>query len=219
MLIKIKKMKQKERVIKCYDTAAKAYGKEFFDELSKKTLDRMLLRRFAEENHMKGTCIDLACGPGQTTQFLFQHGLETIIGIDLSSGLIEEAKGLDKNNISFEQGDILNLRFQENEVGSALCFYGIVHFTLEELEKALREIYRVLQPKGHFLFSFHIGNEIVERDEFLGEQLEITFYFFEVEKVLEILKRVGFKQLDIVERYPYEGAEFPSRRAYILVEK
>lgn len=213
-------MVEKNRVAAWYDHTSHAYGEAFFHELEKKSLDRLLLRRFCEENMGKGTVLDLACGPGQTTQFLAQQRVDPLIGIDLSPGMIAEAKSRNHSKARFEVGDMMNLRFGPNEIAAAICFYGIVHFRLEELEQALHEIYRVLQAGGQFLFSFHVGAEQHEVDEFLGMKVEeMTFYFFETDRVLDLLKRVGFTLVEVLERRPYEGVEYPSKRAYITVEK
>jgi hypothetical protein len=53
----------------------------------------------------------------------------------------------------------------------------------------------------------------------LDEKADIDFYFFEVEKVLELLKENNFTIIDVIQRHPYEGVEYPSHRAYITVEK
>lgn len=212
-------MEQKDRVIACYNATAKEYGEQFIDELAGKSLDRLLLKRFATENQSTGLVLDLACGPGQTTQFLFEAGLTHIRGIDLSDQIIEEARRRDTQGLSFESGDMLNLDVGDGEIGAALCFYGIVHFTVEELKKALQEIHRVLRSGGQFLFSFHVGQERKDLTEFLGKEVEITFYYFEMEVVLSLLQEIGFAILEVIERHPYPDVEYPSRRAYLLVEK
>ena len=62
-------MKQKAAIIKGYNQTSAAYAEEYINELTGKSLDRLLLTRFALENKAKGKMLDIACGPGQTTQF------------------------------------------------------------------------------------------------------------------------------------------------------
>ena len=212
-------MKQRKNVIEGYDKSARDYAENFMNELDGKPLDQLLLKRFVEDNQAKGTIIDLGCGPGQTTLFMKNQGASQLLGVDLSPKMIEAAQTIHKGEMAFEVGDMLNLSFKDNSFPGAICFYGIVHFSYEELEVAFQEIYRVLKPHGQFLFSFHIGNEERKVDDLLGNQVDMTFIFFEVEKVLGLLEKTGWKQLEVIERYPYAGVEYPSRRAYILVEK
>jgi ubiquinone/menaquinone biosynthesis C-methylase UbiE len=209
---------QSENVVNCYDVVAGAYAAELFDELSKKPLDRLLLKQFAAENKDRGKMIDLGCGPGQTTRFLADNGVNNIIGTDLSAGMINKAKELSPG-LQFQTADMLDLDFPDESFASAVAFYAIVHFKMEQLAIAFGEIYRVLQPGGQFLLSFHIGDDIIHRDEFFGEQVDIDFYFFQTMAVISLLKECGFGVIDAIERYPYEGAEHPSKRAYIWVQK
>lgn len=211
-------MKQLSEVENCYNLTAENYAKSFYDELEHKLFDRMFLKRFADENRDKGKIADLGCGCGQTTKFLRDSGIRELVGIDLSSEMIKMASSLN-SDIDFEVGNILELNKNENSFGAILAFYAIVHFDYGELNKAFAEIYRVLKTSGQFLFSFHVGKEETTLNEFLEQKVNVTFYFFEVEKVLELLKNQGFKIIDATVRYPYPNVEYPSQRAYILAEK
>jgi len=200
-----------------YNATAENYAKEFMDELSHKHLDRLLLKQFTEENK-GGNCIDFGCGPGQTTKFLFDCGMKDIIGTDLSPAMIAKAEELNPQ-IRFETVDMLNLQYQDNTFSSAIAFYAIVHFTMEELKLAFTEIKRVLKNNGQFLFSFHIGTEMKHVDNFLNKNVSLDFYFFETEKVIKLLEETGFTIVDAIERFPYKDAEYPSKRAYLWVKK
>ncbi|MCE3227968.1 MAG: hypothetical protein K0S32_2519 [Bacteroidetes bacterium] len=204
------------KVIDCYNKTAKKYAEKYGNELEGKHLDKILLKAFAGNN--KGRMIDLGCGPGQTTKFLFENGAINILGTDISSAMVKVAGELNPQ-ISFSVADMLQLSFKYEEFNSAVAFYSIVHFTGEQLSKAFSEVNRILKPKGQFLFSFHIGDEIIHQEYFLDEKADIDFYFFEVEKVLELLKENNFTIIDVIQRHPYEGVEYPSHRAYITVEK
>ena len=207
-----------ENVRQCYDLTAAAYAAELFNELSKKPLDRLLLNQFAAENKDKGKMIDLGCGPGQTTRFLAECGVINIIGTDLSPQMVAKARELSPG-LEFRTADMLNIGLADESFASAVAFYAIVHFTTAQLKVAFGEICRILKPNGQFLLSFHIGDEVIHRDEFFGEEVDVDFYFFKTEDVLEQLKQTGFKIINAIERFPYEGFEFPSKRAYLLVEK
>jgi SAM-dependent methyltransferase len=207
-----------QNIINCYNSTAGEYAANLFDELSKKPLDRLLLRQFAAENKVKGKMIDLGCGPGQTTRFLAENGVENIIGTDLSPGMISKAKELNPG-LQFQTADMLKLDFPNQYFASAVAFYAIVHFNDDQLSTAFAEINRVLTGGGQFLLSFHIGDEIFHRDEFFGAPVDIDFCFFRTEKIIELLKEANFKIIEAIERYPYENVEHPSKRAYLWVEK
>jgi ubiquinone/menaquinone biosynthesis C-methylase UbiE len=209
-------MTTQQNIISAYNATAENYAKEFMDELSHKHLDRLLLKQFAEENK-SGNCIDFGCGPGQTTKFLFDCGVENIIGTDISPGMITKAKELNPQ-LNFEVADMLNLQYKSDTFSSAIAFYAIVHFSMDELKIALKEIKRVLKKDGQFLFSFHIGTEVKHVDNFLDKNVSLDFYFFETEKILTLLEETGFIIIDAIERFPYKDLEYPSKRAYIWVK-
>ncbi len=211
-------MQSQEKIIKCYNETAENYAAERIDELSKKPFDRLLLNKFATINKDKGLCADIGCGPGQTTRFLYQQGLRDIVGIDISSGMIDAARKYSPK-IKFETGDLLKLSYASNYFGSVLAFYAIVHFTYNQVKIAFSEVSRVLKKGGQFLFSFHVGKEIVHFDKAKDIHVDIDLYFFQTEEILKLLDETGFRIIDALERYPYKDAEYPTKRAYIWAEK
>jgi ubiquinone/menaquinone biosynthesis C-methylase UbiE len=211
-------MQSQKKVINCYDATADTYAVERIDELSKKHFDRFLLREFASVNKDKGLCADFGCGPGHTTKFLYDHGVKDIVGIDISSRMIDVARSYFPK-IKFQTGDLQKISYESNFFGSALSFYAIVHFNYDQIKIAFNEINRVLMKGGQFLFSFHVGTEIVHFDKVKDIDVDIDLYFFETDKILELLYQTGFAIVDAIERRPYEDVEYPTRRAYIWTEK
>ena len=125
----------------------------------------------------------------RTHDHFFQNlGVEDLVGIDLSPEMVRQASKLNAG-LNFEVGNMLELDKEENEFGAVLAFYAIVHFNYEETERAFREIFRVLKTSGQFLFSFHVGTEQTDLEEFLEKKVKITFYYFEVDRILDLLKK------------------------------
>jgi ubiquinone/menaquinone biosynthesis C-methylase UbiE len=211
-------MQEQKNIIDCYDKTARNYAEKFINELDSKHLDKILLEAFIVENIAKGQLIDLGCGPGQTTKFLFDNGFTDTIGIDISTEMVSVAKQTN-TNLNFEQADILNLKYQDNSFGSAIAFYSIVHFDYDQVRTALKEIKRVLVDNGDLLFAFHIGDTIVHLDNFLDHEVEIDFHFFDIATIKNILVETGFEIVDIISRQPYIDVEHQSERAYIWTKK
>lgn len=207
-------MNSYEKVLRCYNEVAEDYAAERWNELSKKHFDRLLLREFVSVNKEKGLCADFGCGPGQTTKFLYDNCAKELIGIDLSPAMISAARKLSPE-IEFETGDLLNIVYPSGYLGSALAFYAIVHFTNDQIRKCFGEINRVLKTGGDFLFSFHVGDEVVHFDKAHDKEVDIDLFFFKTDDIIELLYETGFSVIDAIERRPYEGVEYPSRRAYV----
>jgi len=205
------------KIERMYDTVAKEYAETFFGEHEKKPKDQKILHRFSIEIGDRRPVWDFGCGPGQTTKYLKDLGIE-ISGLDLSEKIIEQAKATHPE-IHFRKGNILELEFENESIAGVVTFYAIVHFTEEQVEIAFREVFRVLKPGGIFLFTYHIGEETIHLDEFLGKKVDIYFMFFTNDFISSCLKKSGFEKVKIIEREPYPGVEYESRRAYVFAIK
>jgi ubiquinone/menaquinone biosynthesis C-methylase UbiE len=205
------------KVENMYDTVAKEYAEIFSGEHEKKPKDQEILHRFSQEIGDRRPVWDFGCGPGQTTEYLKNLGIE-ISGLDLSEKILEQARTIHPE-IHFQKGDILELEFENDLIAGAVAFYTIVHFTEEQVEIACREVFRVLQPGGIFLFTYHIGEETIHIEEFLGKKIDIDLMFFTTDFISSCLKKSGFEKIEIIEREPYPGVEYESRRAYVFAIK
>lgn len=211
-------MQSLKKIKNCYNKTADIYAEKFINELSKKTFDRVILREFAFLLQNSKPVADFGCGPGQTTKYLNNYGVEGIVGIDISPTMVAKARNIFPD-IKFETANMLFLPYNSEYFYGAIAFYSIVNFNLKQVEKALHEINRVLKPGSNFLMSFHIGNDVWHLDNFLEKKVEIDFYFHQPETISELLKKAGFKVTDIIERLPYEGVEYQSKRAYLWSQK
>jgi SAM-dependent methyltransferase len=201
-----------------YDSVAEEYARHFCDEMEKKPFDRKMLDWLAEKVNGSGMICDLGCGPGQIAGYLHSRGVD-VCGVDLSPEMVKQARRLNPA-ITFQQGDMLALTEVPNDhYGGIAAFYSIIHIPRPSVGDALRELKRVLRPEGTLLLTFHIGQETVHRDEFLGKEVSLDFYFFETEDMKDSLKAAGFELEEVIERDPYTEVEYPSRRAYIFAKK
>lgn len=208
-----------EEVKHCYDLAAEEYSKAFLNELDSKPFDRNILDRFSEMIPGKEFIYDMGCGSGQTTKYIFNKNRHKIIGLDFSEKAISLAKKTFPE-IRFEVDDMLNSKISSSSAKGLLAFYAIVHFDYEQVKVALQEWYRILKDNGYCLFSFHIGDEEIYVENFLNVKgANACFRLLDTDKILVIVEDIGFKVVDAVIRHPYKDVEYPSKRAYIILEK
>ena len=197
-----------------YDSAAEAYAEHLASELERKPLDRHLLNRFAEETRGRGLVADLGCGPGHVATYLHERGV-TVVGIDLSPNMIACAARLNPG-LEFRVGDMRELDLPPAGLAGAVAFYSIVHFDAVELGSVMLELRRVLAPGGLALISFHIGEQVVHVEDLFGVPVHLDFLFHAPIDVIAALRSAHFAVIEHVEREPYEGAEYHSRRCYLL---
>jgi len=158
--------------------------------------------------------VDMGCGPGHVAGYLSRQSVR-MVGIDLSPEMIRVASEL-QPGIEFRAGDMRALDLPDGSLAGVIAFYAIVHFQPEELGPVFREMRRVLAPGGLALLSFHVGEEVVHLDDLFGAPVSLDFRFHVPDRVIEALESAGFTVMERIDRQPYEGAEYPSRRCYLL---
>jgi SAM-dependent methyltransferase len=205
------------KIEKTYDAVAREYAVAFADELDKKPKDQEMLRRFRQELGTRKPAWDFGCGPGHIANYLNQLGLE-IAGLDLSEKILAQARTR-YPSILFRKGNILALDVASNTLAGVVSFYAMAHFTKKQVLLAFREILRTLQPEGLFLFTFHIGDNTIHLEHFLGNKIDVDFTFFSTDFMLNGLRESGFTRIEAIEREPYPGVEYQSRRAYVFARK
>ena len=202
-----------------YDRVAEDYAGQFRDEMERKPFDRKMLDWLAEKVGGLGAVCDMGCGPGQVARYLHGRGVEAC-GVDLSPAMVEQARKLNPS-IPFRQGDMLALReVADDSFGGIAAFYSIVHIPRAKVVRALKELRRVLRPRGVLLLAFHVGQEVKHLDEWWGKEVSVDFLFFETAEVKGYLAAAGFALEEVIERDPYpETVEYQSRRAYVFARK
>jgi SAM-dependent methyltransferase len=197
-----------------YDSAAVAYAEHLSTELEGKPLDRHLLNRFAEETRGRGVVADLGCGPGHVARYLSQQGV-AIFGLDISPNMVAVAERLNPG-IEFRVEDMSHVTAADASLAGVVLFYSIVHLDVTELRPIFEEVRRVLLPGGLALVSFHVGEQVVHVDDLFGARVSLDFRFHAPDAVVATLRSAKLAVIEHVEREAYEGAEYPSRRCYLL---
>ena len=100
------------------------------------------------------TILDIATGTGDLAINLAETNATKIIGLDISSGMLDIGKEkIKKKNlvskIDMVLGDSENMPFEDNSFDAVTVAFGVRNF--ETLENGLKEIYRVLKPNGTFV--------------------------------------------------------------------
>ena len=98
--------------------------------------------------------LDIATGTGDLAIMLNKTGADSIIGLDITEGMLNVGKkkikklGLD-NKIKMVVGDSEDIPYDDNSFDAVTVSFGVRNF--ENLDKGLSEIHRVLKPNGIFV--------------------------------------------------------------------
>ena len=201
-----------------YDTVARQYADAIADELKEKPFDREFLDRFAERLAGQGHAVELGAGPAHVSAYLQERGVD-ISALDLSSAMVDEAKRLFPG-LQAVVGDMLDLPYANGSLIGVIAFYSIIHFDDTQLEKAFKEMARVLRTGGYVALAFHVGDEVVHREQWWDLPVVLDARFLPVDLVTRLLAKAGLEVLSAEEREPYAPEiEYQSRRAYIVARE
>jgi ubiquinone/menaquinone biosynthesis C-methylase UbiE len=128
---------------------------DFMSRTPQFTLLRLLVASQLKRYHPSGRLVDIGCGPGYLLGVIGRRFRRLqLMGIDISKTMVEAAhrslahKGLG-SRVAFREGDIERLPLQDDSVDFIVSTFSLHHWG-NPLE-ALREVHRVLKPKGQFL--------------------------------------------------------------------
>jgi ubiquinone/menaquinone biosynthesis C-methylase UbiE len=104
--------------------------------------------------------LEIGCGEGWASRWLAALAPEcVVVGLDVSDEMIRNAraKSASHENLLFVWGSAEQIPWQENYFTKALCVESFYY--LENPERALREIHRVLAPGGSLWIVNHLSQE------------------------------------------------------------
>lgn len=136
-----------------------------------------------EELNLRGDerILDVGCGDGALTAKMAEAVTDgTVIGIDASKGMIEAAKRHTGKNLSFQQLDVINLKFNEE---FDIVFSNAVLHWVKDHRTLLELLYRALRPSGKLRVNFagegncsalyDIVMEVMKRNDFSSAYLGV----------------------------------------------
>lgn len=158
--------------------------------------------------------LDIGCGAGRTTIGLYKLGYHLVEGLDLSEAMIVQARRISKElnyNITFRVGDAACLDYDNKTFNATLfSFNGIMQIPGRENRiKVLKEIRRILKPKGYFLFTTHDRDGSKEYESFWQEEKRKWALHLEDKSLHEFGDRV----IEMEERDTF--LHFPTREEVI----
>ena len=140
--------------------------------------------------------LDAGTGTGAVARSIAPY-VKVVHGIDQSPEMLALAKNNGENNINYQLGDIRNMPFSSSyfdRVTSRNVFHNILDSG--DRQNAVAECFRVLKPKGKFVFSEGVPpHESLKADFekiFSLKEIRITF---SIQDIVDLLSIVGFSDI------------------------
>lgn len=171
------------------------------------------------KGHPLKNVLELACGTGRVTRHLAHLLMEggQLVATDLNPDMLAHAQSIITNpKIKWAVADAQELPFEEDLFDHIVCQFGVMFFT--DKPKAFREVYRVLQPGGTFLFNvwdelvYNPRVSIIKRvmDDIFKEDAPSflkkgPYSYFDKDEIRDSLTNAGFRnvRIDAVEKQGY----------------
>ncbi len=100
------------------------------------------------------TVLEIAAGTGRVTRHIRERILPSarLIASDISDEMLDVAKRkLGHLDIEWQHIDAQQLPFGDSSIDLVICCFG--YMFVPDKSKAIAEVYRVMKPGGHFLFT------------------------------------------------------------------
>lgn len=116
--------------------------------------EKIVLKKYLKKNDV---ILDLGCGAGRSTFYLYSEGYKNITGIDIASNMINEAKKNQKllnSSIDFFVGDATKLNLKKKFDAVIFTFNGLTMIPDKKKRlEALKQIANVLKKDKYFIFT------------------------------------------------------------------
>ncbi|MHB8442873.1 MAG: class I SAM-dependent methyltransferase [Patescibacteria group bacterium] len=140
--------------------------------------------------------IDVGSGGGRDSLEL--SNTYDYVGIDISRGLIKEAKKTNPSAVFLNQS-MYNIKFPDNNFDGFLASASLLHIPKEKIGIVLKSIYRVMKTGGIGLISIKqgTGEKMIEEKMKSGYTSQRFFSFYEKQEFTDLLKQNGFEVIHI----------------------
>jgi len=158
--------------------------------------------RFLKGNEVPRGLLDLGCGPGRHSIVAKSMGFEVTACDFIGNELIDNHKFY-REDINWVQTNVTSLPFKENSFETILC-WGVLHYLDEEnLQKSIKEIFRVLKPNGIFFASMRAKEDThLSFQATQGDLTNSNHNYFSQSEVLNFFDNYGKVRQGYISRIP-----------------
>ena len=148
----------------------------------------------------KSKILDLGCGYGALIYFAKELGYTDIIGIDGSPEQIEASRSLGIDNVELGDLKVYLESIEESTLDCIITFDVLEHFSKDELQPIIDDIYRVLKQGGNWIIhTINAESPFFGRIRYGDYTHEMSFT---KNSISQILISSGFEQVNCYEDKP-----------------
>ncbi len=178
-----------------------------------------------------GELLEIAAGTGALTRELCKvmpAGVR-IVATDLNQRMLDQAMTIpDAWRVTWRRADAMSLPFHDRSFDATVCQFGVMFFP--DKVAAYREVLRVLNPGGRFLFSVwdkletsilnQMYQDILDRmfPSDAPERMRVPYSYHDTDAIERDLQDSGFSEVGIEVVPGWYGTMSARKAAYALVQ-
>lgn len=172
----------KDQLKESYERNARSRDRDYIVPWKIKELEKFL-------SYTKFQCVhsllDLGAGTGQYAKHLQNKGLQ-VTCIDISTEMIKACK---EKALEAYVMDFYDLNFEEESFDAVWSLNTLLHIPKKHIDQVLKNVKRVLKPKGLFYIGVYGGHnsEGIYEDDFYTPKRFFSFY--DNEKIKEVVSK------------------------------
>lgn len=183
--------------IKTYNQHAAKFAQHFEEKLGAHELTKFLSRV-----RKGGLILDAGCGSARDAAYFMSKGYQAQ-GIDLSEGLLAEAKKLHPE-VPTQPMSLTDITLPESTFDGVWCKAALLHLERKDIPTVLHSFYRILKPGGHLFIQTKVGEGEGSQPVPFDTNMTRHFTFFTLEEMIHLLEEAHFKILD---GYDFNGKQ------------
>lgn len=169
------------------------------------TLYAETFAKFLKSVNFEGRIVDVGCGNGRDVNVFLKLGFNAL-GVDNSKEEIESNKKK-YPELKFEVQNAEKLKFKDNSV-DAFFMINVIHYV--DKEKAIKEILRVLKPRGYFFIHFNI--EIIDKNGKVD-------YHHDQEDILKLVSKFKIIRQKLFKRVDHQPVKHKHKIRELILQK
>lgn len=142
--------------------------------------------------------LDIGCGNGTYLEYLHNQGFRRLLGIDVSSVMIEEAKKKVPTYMVLLK-DFHNLSSLSDKYDAAYAIFSLLYTNKTAFKNILKDVHNLLNPSGRFFLTMVEGGKTgLEEEQFVsqesGTEQKQTVYlsYYSKDELIGCLADAGF---------------------------
>tara|TARA_Y100000310_G_scaffold344921_1_gene460527 strand:+ start:3601 stop:4209 length:609 start_codon:yes stop_codon:yes gene_type:complete len=175
-----------KQAVQTYNKIAKIYSDYTYNKIQQYQLTKFISMLPGKR------VLDAGAGSGRDVEYFLNEGYDAI-GIDISEGMLKEAKKRVPKKSVFKKMDFRKLKFKKESFDGIWSMSSLVHIPRKEVKDVLKGFNEILVKKGVLFIAVKEGKGKKEIKRLYYKNEPRTFVYFTEKEMRKYLEDTGFE--------------------------